>query len=178
LNEGTESKLVKITNLIIENPGDWTNTGSGFNVAVTDGNNTYTMRIDADVDIFGTNAPTVPFTLTGLGGQFDSSSPYTTGYQLFPRYLSDIDLSNATSVVRPAIAVSISPNPGSTEATISAELTPDTIEIYSLTGNLMEVIKNPEANQSIRLRLYPDGIYQVKLRFGNQVVSKQLVVMK
>lgn len=178
LNEGTESKLVKITNLIIENPGDWTNTGSGFNVAVTDGNNTYTMRIDADVDIFGTNAPTVPFTLTGLGGQFDSSSPYTTGYQLFPRYLSDIDLSNATSVVRPAIAVSISPNPASTEATISAELTPDTIEIYSLTGNLMEVIKNPEANQRIRLRLYPDGIYQVKLRFGNQVVSKQLVVMK
>lgn len=178
LNESTESKLVRITNLIVENAADWTNAGSGFNVSVTDGNNSYIMRIDADVNIFGTNAPTVPFNLKGIGGQFDSSSPFTDGYQLFPRYLTDIELLNPTTDIKPVISVNISPNPTSNEVVITADQAPDAIQIYSLTGNLMEEVKHPEAVQRIKIRQLPDGIYQVKLRFGNQFVNKQLVIMK
>ena len=72
-------------------PSEWTNAGSGFNVAVTDGMNTYAMRIDDATAIFGMDPPEGVFNVTGIGSQFDNSLPYTDGYQLLPRYVSDID---------------------------------------------------------------------------------------
>ncbi|TNE55000.1 MAG: T9SS type A sorting domain-containing protein [Bacteroidetes bacterium] len=90
LDESTESELVRIKYLSIPNPADWTGTGSGFNVNVNNGISTYTMRIDNDVDLYSMSAPTGLFHLTGLGGQFDVSSPYLDGYQILPRSSSDI----------------------------------------------------------------------------------------
>ncbi len=90
LDEFSESNLVSLTCLSIVDPAEWTNSGSGFNVDVTDGTNIFSMRIDADVDVYGTDAPLGAFDLVGLGGQFDQSSPYDEGYQIFPRSLSDI----------------------------------------------------------------------------------------
>ena len=45
LDETTESQLVTIENLTIVDPADWSNSGSGFNVDVTDGTNTYTLCV-------------------------------------------------------------------------------------------------------------------------------------
>lgn len=177
LNENSESQLVRITNLIVENPDAWTNTGSGFNVPVTDGNNTYTMRIDADVNIFGTAPPSQPFNLTGLGGQFDSSSPFTEGYQIFPRYLEDIDLLGATSVLED-IQVELSPNPAATEVRLQCGRTPDSVEIYTLAGEKVAAFLQPAADYLIRLKQIPNGIYHIRIVFGQQVVSRQLVVLK
>jgi PKD repeat protein len=67
----------------------WTNVSPGFNVEVTDGQETWEVRIDEDTDIFGTSAPQGHFSVAGIGGQFDSSEPYDSGYQLLPRYLND-----------------------------------------------------------------------------------------
>ena len=92
LDETTESELVQINGVTIVNMSDWTGSGSGFNVDVTDGSNTYTMRIDADVDLFSMVAPDGTFDLIGIGGQFDSSSPYDEGYQILPRYNNDIQI--------------------------------------------------------------------------------------
>lgn len=89
--EDTESQLITIENVSIVDPGQWTNSGSGFNVDVTDGTNTYVVRIDNDVDIYSMGVPQGTFNVTGLGGQFDSSEPYLEGYQLLPRYAADID---------------------------------------------------------------------------------------
>ncbi|RMG76394.1 MAG: hypothetical protein D6714_21435 [Bacteroidetes bacterium] len=90
LDESTESELIRIDNLTLVDPAQWTNTGSGFNVDVTDGVNTYQMRIDNDVDIYGTNPPSGTFSAIGIGGQFDQSLPYLDGYQFLPRYLPDL----------------------------------------------------------------------------------------
>ena len=90
LDETTESELLEIKNLTIVDPTQWTGSGSGFNVDVTDGISTYQMRIDNDVDLYSMPAPTVTFHLIGIGGQFDSSSPYDSGYQILPRYSADI----------------------------------------------------------------------------------------
>lgn len=90
LNENTESELVRINQVSLVDPGQWTNTGSGFNVDLTDGVNTYLMRIDNDCDLYGTSPPADTFDVIGLGYQFDNSSPYTSGYQLYPRYQEDI----------------------------------------------------------------------------------------
>ncbi|HEX2898795.1 MAG TPA: PKD domain-containing protein, partial [Bacteroidia bacterium] len=92
LDESTESDLIIFKNAWIVNPAQWTGTGSGFNVDVTDGTNTLIMRIDADVDLYTQPAPVGMFHVCGLGNQFDNSSPYTSGYQFFPRYIADIKL--------------------------------------------------------------------------------------
>ena len=89
LNETTESQLVKIENVTLSNPTQWTNSGSAFNVDVTNGTATFQLRIINATNIFGTAAPTGTFSIVGLGGQFDNSVPYDGGYQLFPRYLAD-----------------------------------------------------------------------------------------
>ena len=54
------------------------------NIDVTDGVNVFAIRIDSDTDIPGSAAPQGSFSVTGVGGQYDNSSPYDEGYQLFP----------------------------------------------------------------------------------------------
>jgi hypothetical protein len=90
IGEVTESDLVRMNNVSLVNPTQWTNAGSGFNVDITDGTNTIQLRIDADVNLFSQPAPVGTFDVIGIGGQFDNSSPFTAGYQLLPRYIQDI----------------------------------------------------------------------------------------
>ena len=104
LGEPEESELVRYNNMTLVTPTQWSNTGSGFNVDITDGNNTYIMRIDADCSIFGTAVPTGLIDVIGIGSQFDNSSPYTSGYQIFPRITSDIIASSTSTGNADAIA--------------------------------------------------------------------------
>jgi len=90
LDESTESQLVTFQNATLVDPGTWNSGGGSFNTMVTNGPDTIAVRIDSDVSIAGMNAPLGTFSITGLGGQFDNSSPYDDGYQLFPRYVADI----------------------------------------------------------------------------------------
>ncbi len=89
LDESTESELISITGLSLVDPSQW-NTGNSFNVDMTDGTNAYVMRVDSDTDLSDEPAPNGCFDLIGIGGQFDSSSPFTSGYQIFPRYTQDL----------------------------------------------------------------------------------------
>ena len=91
LSEATESQLITLENLTLVNPEDWGGTGSGFNVDVTNGTETFDLRIDADIDLFDMQYPTGTFSVTGVGGQFDGSSPFDSGYQILPRSMMDID---------------------------------------------------------------------------------------
>lgn len=90
LNEETESQLLTLRCVSLIDTSQWVNSGVGFNVQVSDGTSVYEMRIDADVDIFGTAVPLGSFTVIGIGGQFDSSEPFDEGYQISPRYLQDL----------------------------------------------------------------------------------------
>jgi hypothetical protein len=90
LDETTESQMIQLKCIEIVDLADWTNEEPGFTLTVTDGTNEYDLRIDADADIFGTDAPEGVFSVSGIGGQFDSSSPYDEGYQIQPRYLADM----------------------------------------------------------------------------------------
>ncbi len=94
LGETSESSLVTIKNVKLTNPSQWSNTNSssGFNVTVTNGSESFELRIDAEVEeLFNGRAPDGTFNVTGIGGQYDVSSPYTSGYQLLPRYAADIN---------------------------------------------------------------------------------------
>jgi DNA/RNA endonuclease YhcR with UshA esterase domain len=93
LDENTESALVTFRNATVVDPANWRtdDLGSGFNLQMTNGTETITVRIDSDTDIAGMAAPTGTFDITGLGGQFDAQEPLDEGYQLLPRSISDIN---------------------------------------------------------------------------------------
>ena len=90
LDESTESQLIRMNDVTVVNPTQWTNAGSGFTVDITDGVNTIQLRIDADVaDVYNAPCPVGTFDVVGIGGQFDNSAPHNGGYQFLPRYLAD-----------------------------------------------------------------------------------------
>ncbi|MBL6867587.1 MAG: lamin tail domain-containing protein [Cryomorphaceae bacterium] len=90
LDETTESELIKLIGFTLVDATQWPAAGSSANVDITNGTDTMTMRIDSDTDIDGSTAPAGTFDVTGIGSQYDSSSPYDEGYQIFPRQLTDI----------------------------------------------------------------------------------------
>ena len=90
LKEEDESNIVKINRVHVIDPAQWTKTGSGFNVKVTNGTDTLDMRILNSVDLYTLDAPIGDFNLTGVVSQFDATNPKNSGYQLMPRGSSDI----------------------------------------------------------------------------------------
>ena len=102
LNESTESDLIRINCVQLVDPTEWTPGGGGFTVEISDGSNTYLLRIDSAVDLYDEEAPTGTFSIIGIGGQYDSSSPYDEGYQILPRYSADIFNEISASIDAPA----------------------------------------------------------------------------
>ncbi|MFY0672118.1 MAG: lamin tail domain-containing protein [Bacteroidia bacterium] len=90
LDESTESKLVKMEGLTWVDPSQWSN-GRSFNIDVTNGVDTFAVRVDSDTDIDERMPQASSFDLIGIGGQYDSSDPRNEGYQLFPRNWWDIE---------------------------------------------------------------------------------------
>lgn len=89
--EDYESCLISLCGLTIVG-GDWPAEGSNANIDIVDDSGIPTvMRIDKETDIDGSTPPVEPFSVIGIGGQYDSSEPYDTGYQVFPRSLEDIE---------------------------------------------------------------------------------------
>ena len=89
MDETNEGELVRMNNMTATTwPTTWT--GSGQNVTISDGTNTFALRIDADCNLWNSTQPSGLFDVLGVVGQFDNSSPYTSGYQLFPRDVNDI----------------------------------------------------------------------------------------
>lgn len=91
--EVLEGTLVKTRVKISRIPGR--PAGGAYNVRITDidGNNKSTLRVGegTDIDVGKLNIGE-KYTLTGIVGQFDRSSPYHSGYQLFPRSQADLVL--------------------------------------------------------------------------------------
>jgi hypothetical protein len=84
--EAYEGKLVTVRNLAIES-GSW---GAGATVTLRDGS---ANLIDARIQpgSTATTAPGFPLDVTGVLGQVDGSSPFSTGYQLQPRDSDDLE---------------------------------------------------------------------------------------
>lgn len=86
LGEFTESKLLRMNNMSFVDPTIWSSSagGSSFNIDITNGVDTFVLRVDSDLPIHSqTTPPAAPFDLICFGGQFDGSDPYTSGYQVF-----------------------------------------------------------------------------------------------
>jgi len=69
----------------------WPSSGSDANLTMTDdgGTSLIILRVDKDTDLDDNTEPAWPKDVAGIASQFDSSSPYDSGYQIIPRVFSD-----------------------------------------------------------------------------------------
>ena len=180
-SEATESKYIRINNLRLVDAAEWT-TGvgaSGFNVrAVSDDNlsDTILIRIDRDVETYNAPVPPQPFFLRGIGGQFDSSSPFTSGYQVLPRYNADIS-SYMVGIQEADFSadVTLSPNPASDMLLIEMETAFDRVSIMSATGRKIKTLENPDTFHKVDVSLLPAGTYFVRFEKGGAVWTTRFV---
>lgn len=162
LDEDTESKLVRINNLTVVTQ---TPTGtSGINYEVTDGTNTYTMRVDADTDLFGTILP-ANFDAIGIGSQFDDSDvPLDEGYQFLPRYTADIlELVN-TEDLKLASEIEFYPNPTTDRLVVESEIQLAEIQISNILGQQVKTWNNVGLNQTLDVSQLGEGMYLITFK--------------
>lgn len=177
LDEGTESQMVKLENLTLVDPAEWTNDGPGFNVNVTDGTNTYLMRIDNDTDIYGTPAPDFAFHLTGIGSQFDGEMPFTEGYQVYPRYLTDIEM--ITSVANPLEtgAIRVYPNPTNDNLNIEmdTEAEVEQMVLRNVLGQIVQVVEKPNGMERLSLEQVESGVYWLSFEGKEEIWTTKVI---
>jgi hypothetical protein len=92
MNEQTEGELIRINNLSLVDPLQWTNLATGFTVDANDGFNTYSIRIEANTSAINAPAPLFGFMVVGVGDQWANSltAPFNGGYRIVPRKIEDI----------------------------------------------------------------------------------------
>ncbi len=90
LDETTENEYVQLNCVWLLDSALWPADGANANVNFTNGVDTFLVRIDKETEIDGSPAPMGYLNVRGLGAQFDGSAPYTSGYQLFPMFLADL----------------------------------------------------------------------------------------
>ncbi len=176
LDESHESELIRIQNLTLVDPAQWTGSGSGFNVEVTDGTNTYTMRIDDATDLYAMPAPDYAFHATGLGGQFDNQGDCDAGYQFLPRYADDLEMIVGTEEPAWAASIRLSPNPTHNYLNIYSPQALDRIELRDLTGRVH--FRAEKTVDQIDLSKLPTGFYLLHMEAEGQSVIRKVVKSK
>ena len=114
--EYNEGKLIRINNVTRVGGAVWPTTCTGNStIQISDGTATTLLFIDVDSEVCGSGDPGGAFDVIGILSQFDSAAPYNTGYEIVPRYKSDIIfhtpgpafLSNPTAVDIESTSVNI-----------------------------------------------------------------------
>ena len=176
LDESTESQLVKMLSVSLVDPTQWDNSNtSGFNVDITDGTNTFLMRIDNEVDLYNMPAPVGLFNLTGIGGQFDSSDPYDSGYQILPRYTADIEPIVGTNDLELGTSIRLFPNPVNELLQLQMEKSIDVIRVYNVLGQQMLNLRQPNDTEEISVNNWQSGVYTISFVSGEKVFTTQFV---
>ena len=163
LDESHESELIRINDVELVTPSQWTGSGS-FNVDITDGTNVYAMRIDdaTDISMTGMAAPTGPFDVIGLGGQFDNMGDCDEGYQFLPRYIPDIMLIINTKEQELANAITVFPNPVNDVLNIDirGNIAVEKIQVTNALGQLIYSSKNTNTTMlTIPTATWQPGVY-------------------
>ncbi len=166
-SEPDEGRLVRLSNLTITS-GAWPTTPTGNTILyVTDGTGTAKVYIDQDTPLNGSPDPGDGFSLVGLLKQYDTSSPYTTGYELLPRDLGDvIPAGSGPGIPDPALVRNVAP----TGADILFETTlPGSSEVeYGLDTSYGQTAGDPNASETSHLvqltGLQPNTVYHFRVR--------------
>ena len=176
LTEAHESELITLANPVsLVTPSQWPTTSAGTDVDVTDGVNTYRLRAVPSANLHTIPAPTGQFVLTGIGGQFDSSDPRDSGYQIIPRRLSD--LRDVTGVSESLSAViSVYPNPVSDVLKLNLTAVSDKNASIAIVNALGQVVKTvPASATQVNVANLPAGVYTLKVTAAKGTAVKRFV---
>ena len=90
-SEPNESKLIRINGVHLT-AGAWPTVAGTVNVtlSIADATGSLTLFIDKDTAVNGSPNPGAVFDIIGILKQFKSASPWTSGYEIVPRYASDV----------------------------------------------------------------------------------------
>jgi hypothetical protein len=84
LSEQTEAVLTTLEDYTIIDTSQWNQGGGAFNVDITNGTDTFIIRVDEAAPLINQGPSLGYFDVTGEGWQYDTDEPYFGGYQLFP----------------------------------------------------------------------------------------------
>ncbi len=178
LDESTENRYVMLNNVTLVDTAEWTGTGSGFNVSVTDGStDTTIVRIDNDVDLYSMPAPTGTFNIAGWVTQFDATVPRDEGYTLAPCSATNITANKA--IKNASSRVAVYPNPVSGVLNIESEDNIESIQIYNTLGQLVFNQSNVETTTTqIGTINLENGMYIIAIQTENAVMTQQVQVLR
>ena len=180
LGEDTESDLVQLEGWTFPDTSQWTGSGSGFNVDVTNGTDTLVIRIDNDVDLYSAPKPdpNATYRIIGIGGQFDSSDPRDEGYQLQPRYMADLILSTGIEKVDLSSAIKFYPNPAQRNLTIETEIALDAIRITDMFGKQLMFVERPDARTQLDISQLAAGMYTISFMNEKGLWAQPLMIRR
>jgi len=168
LDDSYESRLVKMYGLSYVS--GWPTTASNFATTVKtfDGTDTISLVIARYCNIQGTQAPTDTFTVVGMESQSDNTSPYTSGYFIYPRdtndiiitHTSDVGINNPAST--PAFSIYPNPSNGSFRVLFNKNIDAD-VKVYSMIGTLVNDRKVNSYYTDLDISSYGKGLYIIQI---------------
>ena len=143
----------------------WTTTATGTNYRLFVGSDSCDIRIYSSTNIANTTIPAYPFSIVALQSQYKTSAPYNSGYQIIPRDLGDILLTNirtVSSVGPDNFSLNQNyPNPFNPTTNINSRLNSGTYETTFNSNNIAT------------------GMYFYSLYInGNRVETKKMMLIK
>ncbi len=193
--EANEGLLVRMQGLK-KMSGTWPSEGSSANLTMYDVDSTITLilRIDRDTDIDGTPEPNWDFRLPvwfiGLVSQFDTSPPFDTGYQLWPRGSFDIFIVKVArdgDVLPTEFGLAQNfPNPFNPSTTIQFSLPRSgyvTLTVYNTLGAgvatlVSETLSAGRYSTEWDASRFSSGVYFYRLQAGEFVETKKVVLLR
>lgn len=171
--EELESSYVTLLYVSFIDKEQWNNSGSGFNVIMTDDVNEFTVRIVNTSDAYTNSVPSAyKFNVTGILTQFaQSNPPFSDGYQLQPSYFTDFHPILATDDLA-AINVLVSPNPVSHQITIISEQIPEKIDVLDVQGRIVKSVTN---SNMVDFSALNPSTYLLKINIHNKQVIKRII---
>lgn len=104
-HEEYEGSLVRINGLTFSATGTFQ---ANTNYTVTDASGSGEIRIDNNTNLVGTAIPTGPFDCIAEASQFVFNPPFSSGYQIIPRFTADIIQSGGPVILVPPTESNIS----------------------------------------------------------------------
>lgn len=161
ISEQEEGRLLLVKGVALVDTNQWTNSGAGFNVDVSNGTETITLYIDNGTDLYNMPYPKGTFDVMGIGSQHDEDAPFTEHYRLDVRSSQDImNTVNTQEVV--AKSVSLYPNPATTMVRIGRNEAFQNIQVFNTAGIM--VLNQDMVPAELNVADWEKGLYMVMLQ--------------
>ncbi|MGY0391549.1 T9SS type A sorting domain-containing protein [Bizionia sp. KMM 8389] len=166
--EDYESELIKITNVTFQDTGVFEDNTS---YDAVNGGSTVVARVTfGDENLIGATIPTTTSYIIGLGSQF------YTDYQIFPRYVTDVEGATLSVDKFNSTSFSVYPNPVSNGVLHISSQSNEAISVavYDVLGK--QVLAKTISNNTLNVAGLNAGLYIVKITQNGQAITKKVVI--